>query len=180
MTEPNHTSGEPLSSNDAWADSSAVGETASDSGAAAQLAIEKEQARQRKRHWSMLQICTFVVIMAFLLQTRPDHRVQFRWGPSFPLPESCGSKIFFGVECPGCGLTRSFISLSRGDFSEAWKWNRVGWLLVVALLLQFPYRIWSLRQIEQRHFPDLTWPKRFSLFLIIVLIANWILKLCGI
>src|SRR5262245_42705428 len=121
MTELNHASNTPLSGTDAWADSSAVEGATTDGSCAAPRLTDKEQAQLRKRHWSMLQICAFVVIMAFLLQTRPDHRVQFRWGPSVPLPETCGSKIFFGMECPGCGLTRSFISISHGDFAEAWK-----------------------------------------------------------
>lgn len=31
----------------------------------------------------------------------------------------CLSKEYFGMECPGCGIQRSFISLFRGDILES-------------------------------------------------------------
>jgi hypothetical protein len=37
--------------------------------------------------------------------------------------EVCPSKIFFGVPCPGCGLTRAGVSMARLDFAGAWKLN---------------------------------------------------------
>lgn len=140
----------------------------------------QEETRLRKRHWAMLRICAVVVILAFLLQTRPDHRVQFRWGPSIPLPESCGTKILFGFECPGCGLTRSFIALSHGDFWASWKWNRVGWVLLAALLAQFPYRLWLLKELDQHRILRSPWPQRFAWLLIVLLIGNWVCKVCGV
>ena len=32
---------------------------------------------------------------------------------------TCPSKYFFGVECPGCGMQRSFIELLKGNLSES-------------------------------------------------------------
>jgi hypothetical protein len=140
----------------------------------------KRRAKLAQKHWGMLRASAFVVLMAFLLQVRPDHRVQFLWGPNIALPESCGSKIYLGIECPGCGLTRGFISIARGDFFQAWQFNRVSILLVIALLLQFPYRWWSLRQIHRGRIPDIRWANWFGLSLIAVLIGNWLLKVVGI
>ncbi|MBL4604087.1 MAG: DUF2752 domain-containing protein, partial [Flavobacteriaceae bacterium] len=33
----------------------------------------------------------------------------------------CYSKQLFGVDCLGCGLQRSFILLTKGEFIEAFK-----------------------------------------------------------
>lgn len=40
----------------------------------------------------------------------------------------------FGVECPSCGMTRSFISLLQLDFQAAWAYNR-GIVVVIPLFL---------------------------------------------
>ena len=162
-----------LTADEAW-----VAAEASRDGAEA--AAREQLEHLAKRHWSMLRISAFVVIMACLLQIRPDHRVQFRWGPDIPLPESCGSKVWFGIECPGCGLTRGFIHLSRGEFWRAWQLNRVSWLLALALLAQFPYRLWSLRQINRHGAPRSAWPTWIGGSLVAILISNWLLKLFGV
>ena len=128
----------------------------------------------------MMRISACVVLMACLLQVRPDHRVGFRWGPDMPLPESCGSRVFFGIDCPGCGLTRGFIHLSRGDIWSAWHLNRVSWLLAIALLAQFPYRLWSLRQLRRQVIPQATWPTWIGCSLVVILIGNWVLKTIGV
>lgn len=33
----------------------------------------------------------------------------------------CPSKYFLGVDCPGCGMQRSFVALLRGDFAASFK-----------------------------------------------------------
>lgn len=33
----------------------------------------------------------------------------------------CPSKLLLGLECPGCGLQRSFLALMRGDVVESLK-----------------------------------------------------------
>lgn len=41
------------------------------------------------------------------------------WLQQHELP--CPNKYFFGVDCPGCGMQRSFIELLRGNFLESLK-----------------------------------------------------------
>ena len=135
------------------------------------------------RHWSMLRLCAFIVVMACLLEVRPDQRVQFRFGPEWALPESCGSKILWGIECPGCGLTRGFVWLARGQASTAWGLNRMSWFMAGAVLAQFPYRAWALadlRDRRQRGLPTRRWPAWCGGVLIAGLIGSWVLKLLGI
>ena len=36
----------------------------------------------------------------------------------------CPIKFFFGVDCPGCGMTRAFWSVLHLDLPLAWHYNR--------------------------------------------------------
>ena len=141
------------------------------------------KALRRNHHRNMLILCTTVVILALTLQTRADQRVEFAWLPGVPMPESCASRSIFDVECPGCGLTRSFIAIARGSLSAAFQQNRTGWLLACGLLIQFPYRVWMLYHVRTRGLPEPV-PERLKLaffwILIVALIGNWLLKILGI
>ena len=141
------------------------------------------EALRRNHHRNMLILCTTVVILALTLQTRADQRVEFAWLPGVPMPESCASRSIFDIECPGCGLTRSFIAIARGSLSAAFQQNRTGWLLACALLIQFPYRVWMLYHVRTRGLPEPV-PERLKLafvwILTVALIGNWLLKILGI
>lgn len=52
-----------------------------------------------------------------------------------PLGAMCPSRIFFSLECPFCGLTRSFVALAHGRLGEAWAHHPAGPLLFAALVL---------------------------------------------
>jgi hypothetical protein len=126
----------------------------------------------RRRHREMLIACTIIVVLSLLLQVPSQERVAVVGLPSLPLPQTCLSKAFFGVDCPGCGLTRSFVCLAHGDWFSAWKFHRLGWLLAISVLLQFPYRIYALKSGKEmplgRRFPTF-----YACFLIALLFGNW-------
>lgn len=127
------------------------------------------------RHVQILVISSSIVILALLLKVVPPDRVAFRFAPSWVLPETCGSRLFFGMSCPGCGLTRSFVYLARGEFSNSYQVNRVGGVIAIAVLLQIPYRVLALRSCRYNVSPQTA--KWFGNFLIAVLVANWIWSL---
>jgi Protein of unknown function (DUF2752) len=52
-----------------------------------------------------------------------------------PLGATCPSRLFFSIECPFCGLTRSFVALAHGRPGEAWAHHPAGPLLFAALAL---------------------------------------------
>lgn len=138
---------------------------------------ERSYHQQRDRHWTMLWISTFVVAASFLLRSEGAEKVALHW-PHFQLPEMCASRSVFGVECPGCGLTRSFIALASGDLSSSFHFHRLGWLLAISVVAQFPYRAYSLSQLHRRIYTN-RWSSWFAWFLITALILNWVIKLCG-
>lgn len=52
------------------------------------------------------------------------------------LPSICLFYHLTGLPCPGCGLTRSFVSLGHGHFQDALHWHPLGpaiWLLLAVL-----------------------------------------------
>jgi Protein of unknown function (DUF2752) len=135
-------------------------------------------AGKRRRDREMLAIALVTIVAAFLLQVRADDRVAPRFFSGLPLPPSCVSRECFGVKCPGCGLTRSFVDLARGDWAAAWGHHRLGWLLALTVLCQIPYRILSLLRPEP---PVLgIWlPRIFTYGVIAALIGNWALEMMG-
>jgi hypothetical protein len=129
-----------------------------------------------RRHREMLGIAALVVVFASVFQVRPDERVILTGLPDYPLPPTCMSRELFGLPCPGCGLTRSFVHLAHGDWSAAWRSHRLGWLLATAVLLQFPYRLLALGRGGRS--PLSTWvPRWFGYLLITSLLVNWTLEI---
>jgi hypothetical protein len=129
----------------------------------------------RRRHREMLAVSAAVVVLSFVLQVPSDQRVVVAGLPRFPFPQTCMSRAWFGIECPGCGLTRSFILLAHGDWQGAWKMHRLGWLLALAVLLQFPYRIYALK--SNRAAPlGRRLPRYFGYTLIALLLGNWLCR----
>lgn len=51
------------------------------------------------------------------------------------LPVVCPSRLLFGVNCPGCGMTRSVLLTLGGDLRGALDVNPAGPFLVAALIL---------------------------------------------
>ena len=50
----------------------------------------------------------------------------------FKIP--CLIKWAFGIECPGCGITRAYISLFRLDLKQAFMYNRMFWVVPFCFL----------------------------------------------
>jgi hypothetical protein len=48
-------------------------------------------------------------------------------------PLVCWSRLLLGRDCAGCGLTRSFVAIARGEPSEALQWNPLGPVLYLYL-----------------------------------------------
>lgn len=102
--------------------------------------------QQSSHHWIFLGLSTAVLVSALVLGIQGGEQVVV---PvlGLTLPEACYFKRLFGFGCPGCGLTRCFISLTHGDFSGAWRFNPAGYLCFAVVAFQIPYRalqIWRL------------------------------------
>jgi len=60
---------------------------------------------------------------------------------------SCAFKSFIGVPCPGCGLTRAYMSLFRLDIRGAFVWHPMFWAVPVFIAA------WIWREYVKAKYP---------------------------
>jgi len=143
----------------------------------AEVVLDELQQR-RGRHHFMLGLSLFIIAASFLLRFNDGNSVRLPW-LDFALPPLCGSRSLFDVECPGCGLTRSFITLAAGDLQRSFHHHRLGWLMALAVVMQIPYRWIALRELRLGIIVERSWPTWFGNALIVLLIVNWLLRAAG-
>ena len=101
-------------------------------------------------HAMFLLMALAVIVCSFVMTSEGKTAVRIP-GVPFQMPETCMSKRMWGVDCPGCGLTRSFISMSHAQFSRAFSFNAAGPIVYLFVLIQIPwhafqmFRIWRLK-----------------------------------
>ena len=92
----------------------------------------------------ILALALTAIAGAFVLDLSPDGLIYLtlhNLGWKLQLPEMCMSRRIFGISCPGCGLTRSFVAMAHGEFHLAIQANPMGPVLFVLCWAQIPYRI---------------------------------------
>jgi len=139
--------------------------------------------RKKRGDLAWLALCAAVILASLLLHVTRDGRVSLDAAGAHPLPVTCPSRALTELNCPSCGLARSFVSLGHADIRAAWRWNRVGPLLYAFVLLQIPYRglrlAWpAFRRRTSRR--DATMTVAILFALIGLLIVNWGLYLAGL
>lgn len=126
----------------------------------------------RRHHRDMLIICALAVVLAFVLEVRPDREhVGLRGTDNCNLPGSCLSREWFHFDCPGCGLTRSIVLLAGGHFAESWHMHRVGWVMALLIVAQLPYRALCLKRDRWLLGQRVPWV--ISCVMIALLFGNW-------
>lgn len=96
----------------------------------------------------LLTLSLCVLAAAAILTVRGAEQVALF---GFTLPEICFWRRFLGIECPGCGLTRSFVSLGHGQWRAAWEFHMLGPALFALVAIQPPYRLWRLWRARESH-----------------------------
>lgn len=76
---------------------------------------------------AMIWFCSAAICLSLAasLQIGENRRVYLPF-VGVPVPESCSFYRMFRVDCPGCGLTRTFIHMMHGRISDAWNLNPTG------------------------------------------------------
>lgn len=87
--------------------------------------------------WHLNVLCSCILVTLALSFSAAD-------GISAVIPHVCIAQYLFRIPCPGCGVTRSLVALSRLDIGAAWNDNPVGPFLGGFLLLQIPARILAI------------------------------------
>ncbi len=129
-------------------------------------------------HWILLCLASTILIMSAVFSVSGETQVDLPWiGQA--LPGMCQMKNVTGLDCPGCGLTRCFISLAHGDVSRAWHFNPAGIMVFLLVAAQVPYRamqIWRLRrgqpELDVHRFSNI-----FTALMVSALVSQWVWKL---
>jgi hypothetical protein len=121
-----------------------------------------------------------VLAASFLLEFGDDGRLRLPL-VGVELPEVCWWRRCTGVDCPGCGLTRSFVSLAHGDLSAAMHYHPLGVVLFVLVAAQLPYRLMQLARLARGH-PPWTHPLLAAVLWLVTagLLAEWLVKMLGL
>ena len=101
-------------------------------------------------HAAMLAGSVAVLALACLMTNDGDARVTVF---GIVVPEICWWRRWLGWDCPGCGLTRSFVALAHGDLARAWEFKPVGVFLFAIVAAQIPYRLVQLWRTSQGQEP---------------------------
>jgi hypothetical protein len=51
------------------------------------------------------------------------------------IPLFCPFKALTGIPCPGCGMTRALISMTKGDFHAAFRYNPFSFFLLFMIVI---------------------------------------------
>ena len=129
--------------------------------------------------WVFLLMATVVIVMSFLMNVVGTDQVYLP-GLNLPLPESCGSRLMFGIDCPACGLTRAFISISHGKFLNAWLFNPASFLTYLFVAVQIPWQLFQLHRLKNNK-PriDQQWIYYLPTAVFVALILQWLVRLVG-
>ena len=133
---------------------------------------------ERSSHW-LLFLIGCAVLCCSLLMRSPGQSLVYLPGYGFPLPDLCTSKQLLGLECPGCGLTRSFIAISHGEFEKAWKLNPASFLAYALVMGQIPWQIYQLSRIRRGVLPiEAGWLYILPALAAGSLLVQWAVKWC--
>lgn len=132
-----------------------------------------EEFKKREQFFILL-LCAFPLLASFLLRVENDRVI-------FPLINQglsslCLFRNLFGIDCPFCGLSRSFIEIAHLNFSSAIYYNTAGIVVFIFILLQVPYRIYFIVRPEAQ--PSNSTLISIPLYLILgAVLIQWLIKI---
>ena len=126
--------------------------------------------------WFWIALAVAVPVAGWLLQVVGTEQVSVIGNSQLRLPAMCYSRSWFGIDCPACGLTRSVIFFVHGQFAQSWAAHRLGWLVLLVIVAQVPYRLlvpWKQRVTQPRwsRYEALVWA---GLGILLILNRIWI------
>ena len=88
----------------------------------------------------ILALCAGLVLMAFLTQPSMEDLTLF----GYSIPPICAFRNLFGIECLGCGVSRSWSFLAHGQVEKAFSVNMLGPFVFALAVTQIPYRLYKV------------------------------------
>jgi hypothetical protein len=124
--------------------------------------------RFRPRFSIFSVLCGATLALSFALPLPRD-------GAILGLPSLCPFHNWTGIPCPGCGMTRSFVSLAHGQIGAAFEYHPLGPLLFAGAIAVVLGVFWTPRKSVSHR------TRQWALALGAVMIAgSWALRLGGV
>lgn len=121
--------------------------------------------------------CIAIIWMSFSMTVIGQSQV-FLPGVPLPLPETCTMRMLFGFSCPGCGLTRAFISISHGRLADAWRFNPASFLMYLTFAAAIPWQLLQItRLLCSRNSIESNWLYAIPIGLGLLLVIQWLLRM---
>ncbi len=129
---------------------------------------------RRREHFGLIWLCGLPILTSFLLRVENGRAI-------FPIIDQgfsslCLFQNLLGIDCPFCGLSRSFIEIAHFNFSQAINYNGAGVAFFLFLIFQIFYRAYlMLRPYRRTPSQKLT---MIPLYLLLAAVfGQWALKL---
>ena len=84
----------------------------------------------------------------------------------------CPIKLIFGIDCPGCGFTRSFFALFRLDFKASFRYHPMG----IPMLIESVYYIFRDEIRKFVRIPEMV-ENVIGITTVVLIFAVWIIRL---
>lgn len=144
------------------------------------LRVSAARWRGYEVHAITLVVSVTILTLAALMSVHGQERVDLPFITQ-ALPPLCHMKRMTGVDCPGCGLTRCFISIAHGDINRAWTFNPAGLLVFAMVVSQVPYRLYQMWRIRRGQ--GIWEHRRLTNVLVAIMVSamllQWFWKLLG-
>ncbi|MDG1872558.1 MAG: DUF2752 domain-containing protein [Mariniblastus sp.] len=143
-----------------------------------QIVLDPKYVRSETAvHFIFLIMAAIVLLLSFLMRSEGETSV-FLPGFSTAMPETCSARRLLGIDCPGCGMTRAFISISAGQFARAWHFNPVSFAFYLFVVAQIPWHLIQISRLRKQRYPITTaWAYLAPILMVVILTAHWIWKL---
>ena len=126
----------------------------------------------RNRLWFSTYVFATLLVASALLPLPQNNAIA-------GMPSICVFHNLTGLPCPGCGLTRSWVSMAHGQFASAFVWHPLGPILFTSALF---YTFWSAWIALAR--PPFPLPMKLQTRIVvggaIVMLVFWALRLVDV
>lgn len=104
---------------------------------------------ERNERRSLLLICGAILVLSSALGINTNGQVYLPPFEQFGLPAMCATKVLFHLDCAGCGITRSLVSIGHGNWRDGLAFHPAGLAVYGFLWAQVIFQIVALRCLKR-------------------------------
>ena len=130
-------------------------------------------------HLFIFLLCILILLFSLILSFENGNSIYISGFEQYNYFGFCLFKQVTGVQCPSCGLTRSFILIGHFKILEALSFNMVGIFMYILVILQIPYRVLLISKNAKIIYTNkiTLFSKVYIYLLCFILSVEWLYKL---